>query len=67
MLNENFHCQFCSRRKAAKFCHPGCGRGDGDEDWCRKILGDGDCAGGLRMMKMGLPVDERERDQTDES
>ena len=23
-LEENFHCHFCSRRKAAKFCHPGC-------------------------------------------
>ena len=22
-LDENFHCHFCSRRKAAKFCHPG--------------------------------------------
>ena len=21
-LDENFHCQFCSRRKAVKFCHP---------------------------------------------
>ena len=21
-LDENFHCQFCSRRKASKFCHP---------------------------------------------
>ena len=21
-LDENFHCHFCSRRKAAKFCHP---------------------------------------------
>ena len=21
-LTENFHCHFCSRRKAAKFCHP---------------------------------------------
>ena len=22
-LDENFHCHFCFRRKAAKFCHPG--------------------------------------------
>ena len=22
VLDENFHCHFCSRRKAAKFCHP---------------------------------------------
>ena len=22
-LHKNFHCHFCSRRKAAKFCHPG--------------------------------------------
>ena len=22
-FDENFHCHFCSRRKAAKFCHPG--------------------------------------------
>ena len=21
-FDENFHCHFCSRRKAAKFCHP---------------------------------------------
>ena len=21
-LDENFHCHFCSRRKAAKLCHP---------------------------------------------
>ena len=21
-LDDNFHCHFCSRRKAAKFCHP---------------------------------------------
>ena len=25
-LDENFHCHFCSRRKAAKFCHPGIGQ-----------------------------------------
>ena len=23
VLDENFHCNFCSRQKAAKFCHPG--------------------------------------------
>ena len=22
VLDENFHCHFCSQRKAAKFCHP---------------------------------------------
>ena len=22
VLDKNFHCHFCSRRKAAKFCHP---------------------------------------------
>ena len=23
-LDKKFDCHFCSRRKAAKFCHPGC-------------------------------------------
>ena len=35
-LDENFHCPFCSRRKAAKFWHPGDNdNDDDDESWGR--------------------------------
>ena len=31
-LDENFYCHFCSRRKAAKFCHPDDDDDDDDDD-----------------------------------
>ena len=32
-LDKNFHCHFCFRRKAAKFCHPNDKKGNDDDDY----------------------------------
>ena len=37
-LNKNCHCHFCSRRKAAKFCHPGVCRNRPKESFWSKII-----------------------------
>ena len=36
-IDENFHCHFCSRRKAAKFCHPEKNR-PVDEEWYLRVI-----------------------------